>query len=39
MAVDLNKDGATTGHFYKGALYQVDPVGFDIDDFFDQIGS
>ncbi|MEX1257385.1 MAG: hypothetical protein WEG36_07195 [Gemmatimonadota bacterium] len=29
----------TTGHFYKGALYQVDPAGFDIDDFFDQIGS
>jgi hypothetical protein len=29
----------TTGHFVRGALYEVDPVGFDIAEFFDLIGA
>lgn len=29
----------TTGHFARGAQYQVDPVGFDVDDYFEFLTS
>ncbi|HWV58728.1 MAG TPA: pilus assembly PilX N-terminal domain-containing protein [Longimicrobiales bacterium] len=29
----------TTGHFFRGATYEVDPVGFDVAEYFDFLGS
>lgn len=29
----------TTGHYYKGQYYQVDPAGFDVDKFFKKISA